>query len=182
MFNFQTDNNGVVVELPAVNDAALTVTGSLIFGIGTESNNALPSTATVFLLPPGQGDFFTTNLSGQPSLTSSFIDSGSNGLFFPDTSLNVCSTDNSWYCPASTTAFSATNVGASGSPSNTVNFSVDNFETVTAANPNDAAFSNLAGPNTGGFDWGLPFFYGRTVFTAIDGTTVGNIQTPFYAY
>ena len=53
---------------------------------------------------------------------------------------------------------------------------------MTAANPSDAAFSNLAGPNTGGFDWGLPFFYGRNVFTAIDGTTVGNTPGPFFAY
>ncbi len=117
-------------------------------------------------------DSFTTNFAGQ-SLTGSFIDSGSNGLFFPDPALagSVCpGTDSSWYCPNSTPFLSATNVGATGSPSNTVTFSVDNFETVTAANPGDAAFSNLAGPTpyTSGFDWGLPFFYGRTVFTAID--------------
>ncbi len=183
VFNFPTDNNGVIVELPAVNDVAATVTGSLIFGIGTQSNNALPSTATVLNLD--QTDSFITNFATQ-SLTGSFIDSGSNGLFFPDPALagSVCpGTDSSWYCPTATlVGLSATNVGATGSPSNTVTFSVDNFETVTAANPTDAAFSNLAGPNTGGFDWGLPFFYGRNVFTAIDGTTVGNTPGPFFAY
>jgi Protein of unknown function (DUF3443) len=176
--NFPVDNNGVIVELATVTDVAATVTGNMIFGIGTQSNNGLGS-ATVFTLD--SSDNFTTNFNGQ-SLTASFIDSGSNGLFFPDGSLNVCSSDNSWYCPPSTTALSATNVGATGTPSNTVNFSVDNFDTVTTANPNDAAFSNLAGPNTGGFDWGLPFFYGRNVYTAIDGTTVGSIAGPFWAY
>jgi hypothetical protein len=183
VFNFTTDNNGVIVELPAVNDVAATVTGSLIFGIGTQSNNALPSTATVLNLDTT--DSFTTNFASQ-SLTGSFIDSGSNGLFFPDPALagSICpGSDSSWYCPTSTlTGLSATNVGATGSPSSTVTFSVDNFETVTAANPTDAAFSNLAGPNTGGFDWGLPFFYGRNVFTGIDGTTVGTTPTPFFAY
>jgi hypothetical protein len=178
VFNFPVDNNGVIVELPAVNDVATTVTGSLIFGIGTESNNALGS-ATVFNLD--SSDNFTTNFAGQTP-TSSFIDTGSNGLFFPDGSLNICSSDTSWYCPASTTPLSATNVGATGNPSKTVNFSVDNFETVTTANPSDAAFSNLAGPYAGGFDWGLPFFYGRTVFTAIDGTTVGTTPNLFFAY
>jgi hypothetical protein len=177
VFNFPVDNNGVIMELPVVNDVAATVDGSLIFGIGTQSNNGLGS-ATVFTLD--SSDNFTTNFNGQ-SLTSSFIDSGSNGLFFPDASLNVCSSSNSWYCPASTTPLSATNVGANNA-SNTVNFSVDNFDAVTTANPNDAAFSNLAGPNTGGFDWGLPFFYNRHVFTAIDGTTVGTTPGPFYAY
>jgi hypothetical protein len=179
VFNFTTDNNGVIVELPAVPDVAPTVTGNLIFGIGTQSNNALPGSAVVLTLNPG--DVFTTNLSGQASLPNSFIDSGSNGLFFPDGSLNICSDVTSWYCPASTTAFSATNVGANNTTS-PVSFSVDNFDNVTAANPTDAAFSNLAGPNAGGFDWGLPFFYGRNVFTAIDGTTVGTTPGPFFAY
>jgi hypothetical protein len=39
---------------------------------------------------------------------------------------------------------------------------------------NDTAFSDLAGPNSQGsqaadgfFDWGLTFFYGRNVYTAI---------------
>jgi hypothetical protein len=186
VFNFPTDNNGVIVELPAVNDVGSPVTsplkGNLIFGIGTESNNGLGS-ATVFNLD--SSDNFTTNFAGQ-SLTASFIDSGSNGLFFPDPALagSICpGNDSSWYCPNATlVGLSATNVGATGSPSGTITFNVDNFETVVGNNPGDAAFSNLAGPNTGGFDWGLPFFYGRNVFTAIDGTTVGSTPTPFFAY
>jgi hypothetical protein len=202
VFNFPVDNNGVIVELPAVNDVAATIPGcnvppvqpcgQLVFGIGTQSNNALPSTATVLNL---SSDNFTTNFGGQ-ALTMSFIDSGSNGLFFPqiNASPTICTDSTTWYCPASTTPFSATNVGASGSPSSTVNFNVDNFDNVTSANPTDAAFSNIAGPqgNGGGcsssntpactFDWGLPFFYGRNVFTAIDGTTVGTTSTPFFAY
>ncbi len=194
VFNFPVDNNGVIVELPSVNDVAATVAGNLVFGIGTESNNALPSTAT--LLNLDTSDSFITNFNGE-ALSASFIDSGSNGILFPDGvtgALTVCNDNISWYCPSSTTPLlPATNVGATGSPSNTVNFSVDNFDTVTVANPGDAAFSNVAGPLGSGtcsssnptacsFDWGLPFFYGRSVFTAIDGTTVGTIAGPFYAY
>jgi hypothetical protein len=60
---------------------------------------------------------------------------------------------------------------------------VDNFENVTAAFPNDSAFGNAAGPLPGNsFDWGLPFFYGRTVFTAINGTTTPAGPGPFWAY
>jgi hypothetical protein len=192
VFNFPVDNNGVIVELPQVNDVAATVPGSLVFGIGTQSNNTLPSTATILNLD--SSDSFITNFAGQ-SLSASFIDSGSNGIFFPQINGSpiICTDAMQWYCPASTTPFSATNVGASGSPSNTVNFSVDNFDTVTTANPSDAAFSNLAGPqgigtcsssntNACTFDWGLPFFYNRSVFTAIDGTTVGTTAGPFFAY
>ena len=175
-FNFSVDNNGVVLELPAVLDAAATADGIMVFGIGTQSNNGLGS-ATVFTLD--SNDNFTTNFNGG-ALTTSFIDSGSNGLFFPDSSLTICPDTSSWYCLASSN-LSATNVGAN-SATNTVIFNVDDFDTVTAAHPNDSAFSNVAGPNAGGFDWGLPFFYGRNVFTAINGTTVGTIPGPFWAY
>ncbi|MGA8492369.1 MAG: DUF3443 family protein [Terriglobales bacterium] len=188
VFNFPVDNNGTILTLPAVNDVAATVNGTMTFGIGTQSNNTLPSTATLFTL--NSSDNFTTNFGGQ-SLTGSFIDSGSNGLFFPQINNlpNICADNSSWYCPTATTQFTATNVDPNtGSTSNTVSFSVDNFDNVTAANPNDAAFSNLAGPmpcvssTACSFDWGLPFFYNRSVFTAIDGTTTPNGNGPFWAY
>jgi hypothetical protein len=204
VFNFAAnssgvfDNNGVIVELPAVNDVAATVNGNLIFGIGTESNNGLLSsngTAATVLNLNSSDDDFSTNFGGEV-LSASFIDSGTNGLLFPQIngSPTICSDNDTWYCPASTTPFTATNVGYTGTPENTVDFSVDNFDNVMAANPNDAAFSNLAGPlgtsscsgGTGScsFDWGLPFFYGRNVFTAINGVPPpsGIPAGPFFAY
>ena len=48
--DFAKDNNGVIVELPSASGTAATLSGSLIFGIGTESNNQLSSSATVFTL------------------------------------------------------------------------------------------------------------------------------------
>ena len=179
VFNFTGDNNGVILDLPAVADTAATVNGSMIFGIGTQSNNAVGA-ATVFTLQPG--DTFTTTYpaSGGQALTG-FIDSGSNGIFFPDATIPVCVDQPSWYCPAATIALAATNLGANSS-SNTVNFSLDNFDAVTAANPVNAAFSQVGGPLAGTFDWGLPFFYGRKVYTAIDGTTTPSGAGPFFAY
>jgi hypothetical protein len=193
VFNFPVDNNGVILTLPQVNDVAATIPGCgvppvqpcgmMTFGIGTESNNTIPSTATLFTL---SNDNFTTNFGGQ-ALTASFIDSGSNGLFFPDSSLAACGDNPSWYCTPAT-SLSATNVDPNnGSTQNTVTFNVDDFDTVTQANPSAAVFSNLAGPmpctaSPCSFDWGLPFFYGRSVFTAIDGTTTPNGNGPFWAY
>jgi hypothetical protein len=186
VFNFPADNNGTILTLPTVNDVAATVSGTLTFGIGTEANNTLPTSATLFTL---SNDNFTTNYGGQ-ALTASFIDSGSNGLFFPQVNSlpNICSDNDSWYCPPTTTQYTATNVDPnSGTTSNTVTFSVDDFDTVTSANPSAAAFSNLAGPmpctaSPCTFDWGLPFFYSRSVFTAIDGTTTPYGNGPFWAY
>ena len=197
---FPTDNNGVIVELPSVSGSAATITGSLIFGIGTESNNQLPTTATIFTLTC---DFFTTefanNTYGITNATTcagpgSFIDSGSNGLYFPNaTNLTVCPSNtpvgdlSSFYCPASTVSLSATNSGGNGT-SKASSFSVANAETLFSGptTASDAAFSGLAGLNpTGfGFDWGLPFFYGVDVYNSIDGQKVpsGAPAAPWWAY
>jgi hypothetical protein len=186
---FSVDDNGVVIDLPAVTSVAPTVSGSLIFGIDTESNNAIPNTANVFGLDTN--DNFITMYGGQ-DLTASFIDSGSSALFFPST-LTVCTDNIAFYCPASLTPQSATNEGASGIPTSLVNFSIDNADNLFNNNPGDAAFGTVGGPNgtagtctgSGGactFDWGLPFFYGRPVFTAIDGQAVSGGTGPFWAY
>jgi uncharacterized protein DUF3443 len=186
---FGSDSNGDIINLPPLAGAAAAVSGSLIFGIATQANNGLGS-ATIFGMDTS--DNFITLYNGQ-TLTASFIDSGSNGLFFPST-ITVCSDNPSFYCPPSLTAQQATNEGASGTPTNLVNFSVDNADNLFNNNPNDFAFSTLAGPqgtvntcsNGKGsctFDWGMPFFYGRTVFTAIDGQNVSGVGTgPFWAY
>jgi hypothetical protein len=190
---FATDNNGSIIELSSVAaGGASTVSGSLIFGIDTESNNASGS-QTVLTLDAAAGTF-TTTFNGAPQpLVDSFIDSGSNGLFFDDinestnqSNIPVCSsTDFSgFYCPTSTVSLSATLTGQTGT-SATVNFSVENAQTILNANPTYAAFSTLGGeysssPTT--FDWGLPFFFGRNVYTALEkhSTTAGT--GPYVAF
>ena len=185
---FGTDNNGVLLKLNAVSGSATTATGSLIFGVATESNNDLGA-ASVYGMDTN--DNFVTLYNGQ-TLTASFIDSGSNGLFFPS-SIAVCGDNTAFYCPPSLSAQSATNEGATGTPLSVVNFSIDNADNLFS-NVSDTAFSTLGGPNgtanscsngsgSCSFDWGLPFFYGRSVFTAIDGQTVSGVGTgPFWAY
>jgi hypothetical protein len=180
---FSKDNNGVLVKLPSINGVAATATGSLIFGIGTQTNNSLPTTATVFTLDSFGN--FTTHFNNQ-ALTRSFIDSGSNGLFFPDSAIPQCPANAApgFYCPTTTLNLSAQNSSQSGA-SNTVNFSIDNAVNVFNGNPTADAFSNLGGSSSSGtFDWGLPFFYGRTVFTSINGQPVptGQPAAPWWAY
>jgi hypothetical protein len=178
---FATDNNGVLIQLPSVSGAETTVTGSLIFGIGTQSNNALGS-ATVYTLDPSSGNF-TTVYNGFSYTNSSFIDSGSNGIYFLDsntTGIPACADATYWYCPSSTQNLSATNQGTNGA-TGSVSFVVGNADTLTA-NPSDAAINGLAGPNSGAFDWGLPFFFGRTVFTSIEGQNSPGGQVPYWAY
>jgi hypothetical protein len=180
---FPTDNNGTLISLPSVAAAgAASISGSLIFGIGTQSNNALPNTATVFPLDPFGN--FTTIYNGQ-SYTSSFIDSGSNAFFFLDTATTGIATCNDapfFYCPPSTMSLMATNKVTGGAATNVVNFSIANADSLFANNPTGFVFGNLGGPNSNSFDWGLPFFYGRNVFTAIEGQSTPGGTGTYWAY
>ena len=180
---FATDNNGVALAMPAVSqNGATTLTGTLIFGIDTQYNNQVGSSATVYATNK-TGNFTTTynSTSGIPS----FLDSGSNGLFFSDSTIPLCSASNGYsgfYCPSAPLAITATNTSPSGA-SGTVS--------VTIVNPQALASTVSAAPiggSTGSayhssyFDWGLPFFFGRTVFVAIDGASTAHGAGPYWAY
>jgi hypothetical protein len=183
VIRFASNNNGVIVRFSTIGSAgAATVSGSLIFGIDTQSNNAL-GTATVLMVDASTGGF--TTIFGGQSLAQSFIDSGSNGLFFPDASLPVCTSTiaSGFYCPTSVQVVSATNQSVTGVSSN-VSFNVANADALLNNNPTFYAFNNLAGtnPRVASFDWGLPFFYGRSVFVAIEGQTTSSGTGPFVAY
>ena len=176
---FSADNNGVIIELPAVGGPEASLTGSLVFGIGTQSNNGLNG-ATVY--PVDDNGNFITNFNNV-QYSESFLDSGSNAYFFPDPAIAVCGDDNAFYCPNSTLSLSATNAGYTGTPTGTVNFSVANADNLFNDNLTANVFGQLAGPNTiTGFDWGLPFFYGRNVYTAIQGKSTPGGTGPYWAY
>jgi hypothetical protein len=185
VFGFGADSNGVTITMPALASSSAEVDGSLIFGVGTAANNAIPSGAIAFGL--NSNDNFTTVFNGQ-TLTESFIDSGSNGLFFPS-SITVCSTNTGFYCPATLQTLPAINEDAAGLNPSPVTFKIDNADTLFSS-PTDSAFSTLGGPLMGTcsggsscqFDWGAPFFYGRTIFTVIDGQTTPRGSGPFWAY
>jgi hypothetical protein len=178
---FSSDNNGVLVQLPALGSSgASTANGYLVFGVGTQANNSLGA-ANVVPVSPANG-FFTTTLKGVP-LVNSFMDSGSNGLYFndPDAALSTrCnSAANGFYCPPTAQSFSA-NIQLVNS-SAVVNFSIDNADRIFQTG--NYALNNLGGTfdNTS-FDWGLPFFFGRSVYTVIEGHSVGALIGPFYAF
>jgi hypothetical protein len=177
---FPQDNNGVVVTLPSVPPAgAPTVSGSLSFGIGTQADNGLGSSRVYQTDAVGN---FSTTFQGVVH-SGSFLDTGSNGVFFLDSStigLPLCpKQDSGFACPSSTVSLSATNTGSNGT-SGPVAFSVANAEDLF--NTSNNAFANLGGPDSGDFDWGLPFFFGRTTFIAIEGQGTAGGTGPYWAY
>ena len=187
---FVNDNNGVQMQLPTVAASGqASATGSLIFGIGTQANNGLGS-AMIYAVDTNPADAQTTYLNLSTTYNStvfpqSYIDSGSNGWYFDDLNIKVCGAKQpkGFYCQ-NAGPLTATMQGFGGGNSFPYSFSVADASTLSGS---FAAFSDLAGPasNPGmigsTFDWGLPFFYGRSVFVALEGTTVGATAGPFFA-
>ncbi|HUJ40820.1 MAG TPA: DUF3443 family protein [Candidatus Acidoferrales bacterium] len=177
---FPQDNQGVLLTLPAVGaPGAASVTGSLIFGIGSQANNVL-GPATV--LTTDANGFITATYNTVSYI--SFIDSGSNGFFFlttTETGLPNCNNFIGFYCPNSSVPFTIMNKGANNATAS-ASFNIANIESLVTANPSFSAFGNAGGPFPSAVDYGLPFFYGRSVFTGIEGQTAGSFTGPYFAY
>ena len=182
------DNNGTIIQLPAVAaSGAATVTGSLIFGVGTQSNNA-SNASTTLTLDPDSGEF-TTDYPADTMLDS-FIDTGSNGIYFTDNTIPSCTQSNltSFYCPTSTLNLSATLVGLNNAQI-AQTFVVGNAQTLLTNNPTFNVEPALAGsspptatsPN-GSFDWGLAFYYGKRVTTVTEGVATAAAAGPYIAF
>lgn len=180
---FAADNNGTIVELPSVSaPGAATLTGSLIFGVDTQSNNQ-SGTQTVLTVDANQG-YFTTVFNGQ-SLMKSFLDTGSNAIFFTDSALSTCTDTHlsGFYCPASSVSLSGTLQGQNSIVA-TVAFRVDNAQTLSNNNPTFTVLPTLAGTfsTADTFDWGLPFYFGRRVSTVLEGRTTSAATGPYVAF
>ncbi len=168
------DKNGICLMFPSVPSGGTPlVSGYLVLGIGTQSNNG-PSGVVAY--GADQNGNFTTVFN---NITyPAFLDSGSNGFFFPDSQVQTC--DGGWFCPPSTLTLSATTTASAGSPSAVVQFQIANFNTLI--NSSNNVFSNIGASQPGLFDWGLPFFLGRNVYIGLEGTASGLGAGPYWAY
>lgn len=162
--------DGVIVSMSSLSGtSASSLQGTLSFGIGN-----IPSTAHQLVLD-SQGHF-NVSYDGT-SYTQAYLDSGSNALYFNSSvhAISRCpSPNNDFYCPSSPLQISAMNSDSNGH-NNTVTLTINNFDNVVNATTYVAA--GIAGPWSGVgttpdavFDWGFPFFIGRTVYVARAGT------------
>ncbi|WP_395061503.1 DUF3443 domain-containing protein [Paraburkholderia silvatlantica] len=176
---FGADGNGVILEMAPVSDSgAPSATGTLVFGIGTQPNNAMNASQS-----------FVTDSSGRLSSTfngrtlQTFLDSGSNAIFFADSALPQCGGNlGTFYCPSSTQSFSAALASNNGATSGTATFNVANGNALLGSGANYAA-NNLAGQfgSSADLDLGLSFFYGRYVYYGMDMTASGG-KAPYVAF
>ncbi len=178
------DNNGVILQLPGVaSGGASSLSGYLILGVGTQGDNMPPAGVTTFQADANAN--FQTYYSGQlfsdtNGSTASYIDSGSNGLYFQDNTLPQCSDGSGFFCPATPVDLFADMIGANNTPQDLVPFEVANG--MNENNSSNVAFNNLAGYAPGVFDWGFPFFLGKTVYVGFDQATSPIGTGPFWGF
>jgi hypothetical protein len=158
------------------------------------ADTCTPSATTTCTFNPGYLYFATT--VGSNPYPDSYIDSGSNAYFFTDNNIDPnhsCTystwsdTDGGWYCPPGG-AEVLRHATLSDWQANTalVDFKIANSDLLFATS--STAFYNLGGtmgssaargPQT--FVWGLPFFYGRSVYTSIWGQWLSDLNSPVNA-
>ena len=184
---FATDNNGLSIMLPAIGaTGATTAVGTISFGIGTQTNNALGSAQAQAATAKGT---FTTTFGGV-AYTNSFIDSALGAYYLLDsttTKLPNCANGDAagYYCAPSPVSLTAITSGPNPSSTGTTvsqNIAFSVWNALTLIDSGNPAFNNIGGPNPGAFSWGLPFFYGRTVFIGIEGQTTPAGTGPYWAY
>ena len=188
------DNNGLIITLPAASQSGqASLTGTMYFGIGTQSNNALGSAtviaATDSTARDGSG-LVTATYNGQ-TLPDSFLDSGSNLFLFVDSGIPTCTGADfkGYYCPGASINVNPTLLATNGSAVS-ASFQLNNAITLLSLNNTSVLPGVVANPTAQGlvnaypnsFDFGLPFFYGRSIYTAIEGRTAGGVAGPFFAY
>jgi hypothetical protein len=182
---FATDNNGVIVQLPNLQNANgdAQVTGELIFGIGTQSDNALPGTGLAVLGTRASGDFDAT-YNGGATVLPALIDSGADAYLFDDPTIAVCASGAfvGYYCPAvAPHSVFAVNTGVGvNNASSTVNFAIADPNSFVAG---ASAFIDLGGGGgSANFTWGMPFFYGRPIYVGFEQRSAGSYTGPYFAY
>jgi hypothetical protein len=195
------DKNGVMITLPAVSaTGATSISGTMNFGIGTQSDNGLGN-ATLFAmdacgsLPTATFNniaYSDTSCTSGGSGMGAFLDTGSNALFILDANtlssfgISNCAQNthgSGFYCTSGGTAVTLPSVSLMGDGnvgSGSISLSI--ADATTLVNSNNGVFNDLAGesvttnpsPATDFFDLGSPFFVGRTVFIGIAGEAVPN--------
>jgi len=195
-----SDKNGVMITLPSVPTTGQpTVSGTMNFGINTQSDNAIAG-AVVY---PSDGcgyfpeviygglDYFDYACSGTASGMGGFMDTGSNALYVSDSTtlssesqpIIECPSGSSgygFYCITGGGSTTLSNINLISNGTTTATVSLPIYNATTLINTANAAFNDIGGDSSPPgdyadgddfFDFGLPFFLGRTVFVGITSAT-----------
>ena len=170
--SFPQDYNGTIITLPAVPaSGASQAAGTLTFGLDTQADNSATNVGGKYYNVAPSSGALTTTYKG--TAYPSFLDTGSGAYYFSDSSLPSCSLATGMFCPNPAVSLSATIAAPNGSTS-TIPFNIGDADTLLTTGT-AYVYSNIganAGSNaliSGNFDWGLPFYFGRSVATVLNG-------------
>ncbi len=172
------DNNGTVITLPPVSaNGSGPITGTLLFGIGTQANNT-PGQITQLAENPSTGDISAT--IGSTTYQSAIVDTGTNAIFYGSSAFPVCNVNSFLYCPTSTTTVTATLTPYTGTTPINTSLTIVNADNVLSSNSIVAA--PVAGPSSSMMILGMPFYFGKTIYTAIKGSNTPLGSGPWFGY
>lgn len=195
---FVTDNNGTVLTFPSTSENQATLTGTLSFGIGTQPNNSLSGVQIYHSSVPGaEFPLLAANVNGIASFA--FLDTGTNAYSLAQTGspvinsrppfmqavsgLAVCGQAGGPFCPPAPVSLQIRLNGSNGNPTSWQNITLS--DPTAAFQKNLSVIPSLAFQNSdspGISILGLPFYFGRTVATAISGAKTGYGIGPYWAF
>lgn len=170
---FSSDNNGVVISLPsiALSGSASPVMGSLVFGVGTETNNTPPAGTIALSNNLSEGVF---NIKVGTAKAQAYIDSGTNDLVIAGPWAK-CGSGDGYFC-ANNVAISMGLYGiGKTAPQYSIGFTIGNADNLL--NNGDVAYKDVAevassgSSLTGTYALGLATFFGRTEYFVFNGKT-----------
>lgn len=208
---FSGDNNGVILAMGSVaGGGAASASGTLTFGVGTQSDNTLSNSAKVYALTRNAlaGSVYSTILATYNGTTYPLlIDSSASSNLFLDARTVAAAPAGSpiTYCPGSNYLFCLSAGTASplnlpltakdsSGDSSTVNLSIGDATTLLNASilvggANTAIPGLTGGYALGANDYvylGMPFFYNRTVYVGFSGQAppagVTNAPRGYWAF
>lgn len=176
-------NNGLTLTFAALPDEGATgADGYGIFGVATSAANTPKSTVSTFEIKASSPIPINVFSTFHETTLPSFLDTGSQFFYFEDYFLPKCPGTNA-FCPDNITAELAQMNGNDGNDivsSAYINFNIGNaMQLIDSGN---TAFSNIGYvfPGFNNIDWGMPFYFGRTVYTVFAGESVviNGVQMP----
>jgi hypothetical protein len=207
-----SDRNGVVISLPSVPaTGAATISGTLTFGINTQADNTMGSVALFAVDQCGNLPMVTFNnvaytdsfcSTGTGTSFGGFFDTGTGALNVLDAATLAAVPLPISDCPSTSNGFGFYCVAGGGSPPTTTlsnigltgnagvgsgSISLNIADGTTLVKTQNAVFSNIGtdsgtSPATDFFDFGMPWFLGKTAYLSIGGVPVPNTSNPQFGF
>lgn len=181
--------SGITIKFQSVNDNGSSgIKGYAIFGVGSNINNTPGGNVNIYTIYPNYQNCqagigcIPTTLSNT-NINAGFLDTGSTYLYFLDNSISHGT--NNYYNPSSTVTLYPSNTSNNNSSIQT-SFNIANADTLFNNYYFNSTFNNigyyLQSITQYDLDYGLPFFFGKTVYICFYGKTCSGRAGPYWAF